>query len=625
MTDLDDQQARNRKRLVFDAFVFDADAALLSRDGVPIDLRPKSIEVLEYFLSKPGALITKAELLDAVWGEQAVITEDSLVQCIVEIRRALDDSARSLIQTVPRRGYRFTPEVALAIVQTQQGAEPSAGSGGTLWKWGGLAAVLVAAAALAAALVEFDQPASPISQRIAVADLQVSSDAISGSALLLTESLRLRLDEFSGLSTRSLDAATDEGSMPLAMDLAQGQGIDWLVTGNVKQTPGAERPEVRLWLWDTLNRSRFTMGVYELPKHGDSASTRRFITVRDAIVDRAMLRLPTHLLGNASESGFPDQVADFETYALVMSELELERCNPELARMMGPVVQRTPDFMRGWMALAWAHWVDSWACGLGEEALQSAMVAAGQVLALRPDYPSAVKVKTSVLAAQGNLREALATAQQAAQSSPDVAALWATVSYLLNYTGRLEESERAMERALALDSLVLIAETGETPNVFLYVGKWQRFLETQPVFDSPYFNFQRAYAHFRNGNASSALAITKADQQTAPSDLYTRFSAALTAIIEGRNEGAAEILRGIVEQRNQSGQTDGETTYREAVLFLLAEDEATALEQLELASTQGFVCLECVVRDPAWHPLQESGLLAAWSERWSEEMAGGGL
>ncbi|MEM7706439.1 MAG: winged helix-turn-helix domain-containing protein [Pseudomonadota bacterium] len=624
MTDSNDQQARGAKRFVFGNFVFDADAALLSSGGVAIELRPKSMEVLAYFLGRPGALITKAELMDAVWGEQAVIAEDSLVQCIVEVRRALDDSARSLIQTVPRRGYRFTPEVHHEIASVHPQSEPAVGSGGTRWKWEGLAAVLVAAAALAAALIDVDAPISSSVQRIAVADLQVSSEVVSASALLLTESLRLRLDEFSGLSTRALEATTDEGSMPLALDLAQGLGIDWLVTGNVKQTPGAARPEVRLWLWDTSNRSRFTMVVYELPKQGDSASTRRFITVRDAIVDRAMLRLPTHLLGNASQAGFPDQIADFETYALVMSELELERCNPELARMMTPVVQRTPDFMRGWMALAWAHWVDSWACGLGEDALKGAMGAAKKVLALRPDYPSAIKVKTSVLAAQGKLSEALAAAQQAARSSPDVAPLWATVSYLLNYTGRLEESERAMEKALALDPLVLIAETGETPNVFLYVGKWQRFLETQPVFDSPYFNFQRAYAHFRSGNTSGALAITQSDQQTAPSDLYTRFSAALTAIIEGRSGAAAEILRGIVEQREQSGQSDGETTYREAVLFLLADEEVTALERLDLASTQGFVCLECVVRDPFWHPLQESGLLAAWSERWSEEMLGGG-
>lgn len=90
----------------FDRFVLDLDRGCLLVEGSEIALRPKTFEVLRYLVGKPGRLIAKDELLDAIW-PRVTVTEDSLVQCIAELRRALGDGGRNLIRTVPRRGYRF--------------------------------------------------------------------------------------------------------------------------------------------------------------------------------------------------------------------------------------------------------------------------------------------------------------------------------------------------------------------------------------------------------------------------------------------------------------------------------------------------------------------------------------
>src|SRR5205807_2117312 len=58
----------------------------------------------------PGRLISKRELIEALWPDTAV-TDDSLVQCLGEVRRALGDEAQQIIKTVPRRGYIFDREV----------------------------------------------------------------------------------------------------------------------------------------------------------------------------------------------------------------------------------------------------------------------------------------------------------------------------------------------------------------------------------------------------------------------------------------------------------------------------------------------------------------------------------
>ena len=76
-----------------------------------IAIRPKTFEFLRYLVSNPGRLVSKDELLAAVW-PNVIVSEDSLVQCVTELRRALQDHDQHLIKTVQRRGYRFEAAVS---------------------------------------------------------------------------------------------------------------------------------------------------------------------------------------------------------------------------------------------------------------------------------------------------------------------------------------------------------------------------------------------------------------------------------------------------------------------------------------------------------------------------------
>jgi TolB-like protein/DNA-binding winged helix-turn-helix (wHTH) protein/Flp pilus assembly protein TadD len=88
----------------FDAFMLDVGRGTLLGPGGELRLRPKSFDLLLYMVRHPGRLLGREELLNAVWGHAAV-TDDSITQCLVEIRRALGDESRSLVRTIPRRGY----------------------------------------------------------------------------------------------------------------------------------------------------------------------------------------------------------------------------------------------------------------------------------------------------------------------------------------------------------------------------------------------------------------------------------------------------------------------------------------------------------------------------------------
>jgi DNA-binding winged helix-turn-helix (wHTH) protein len=99
-------------QLSFPPFRLDTAGERFWRDREEINLRRKTFEVLCYLVNHPGELVTKAILLDAIWGEVAV--SDSMPAiCVSELRKALGDDARAprFIVTVPGRGYRFIAAV----------------------------------------------------------------------------------------------------------------------------------------------------------------------------------------------------------------------------------------------------------------------------------------------------------------------------------------------------------------------------------------------------------------------------------------------------------------------------------------------------------------------------------
>jgi DNA-binding winged helix-turn-helix (wHTH) protein/Tfp pilus assembly protein PilF len=93
---------------------FEADRAAygVTRGRTRLDLTPKLLDLLFYFLDRPGRLITKEELLDGVW-PGANVTDNAMAQAISDLREALDDDAGSptFIRTIARRGYRFIADV----------------------------------------------------------------------------------------------------------------------------------------------------------------------------------------------------------------------------------------------------------------------------------------------------------------------------------------------------------------------------------------------------------------------------------------------------------------------------------------------------------------------------------
>jgi len=108
------------ERIAFPPFHLDLAAGRLSCDSKPVDLPPKAFSVLRYLAERPGRLVSKEDLLQAVWPDVHV-GADVLKVTVAEIRKVLEDSSKDpqYIETAHRRGYRF-------IAKTDGGPSPIA-------------------------------------------------------------------------------------------------------------------------------------------------------------------------------------------------------------------------------------------------------------------------------------------------------------------------------------------------------------------------------------------------------------------------------------------------------------------------------------------------------------------
>jgi DNA-binding winged helix-turn-helix (wHTH) protein len=106
---------------LFGEYVLDTARGCLLRGGRPVHLRPQAYKVLKFLTENRGRLVSKERLIQEVWDGRAV-TDDSLVQCLRDVRQALGEGGGLYLRNERGRGYIFDTE-----------AVASKNSVGSLW------------------------------------------------------------------------------------------------------------------------------------------------------------------------------------------------------------------------------------------------------------------------------------------------------------------------------------------------------------------------------------------------------------------------------------------------------------------------------------------------------------
>jgi TolB-like protein/DNA-binding winged helix-turn-helix (wHTH) protein/Tfp pilus assembly protein PilF len=221
----------------FDDFELDLAAWQLTRAGRPLPIEPKGLALLALLIERRGEVVSKADILDAVWAD-ATVTENAMVRVVAHLRGLLGDDAKDpkYIETVHTRGYRFVAPVARRVPLAPASSGPSLRRPARL-----TAAVilLVVAAGIGVFVARGDRPparpATTIDASIAILPLEnLGPPAQQYFADGMTEALTTQLARIEALKVIARGAVVrfaDERPPPAA--IARELGVAWLVEGSV--------------------------------------------------------------------------------------------------------------------------------------------------------------------------------------------------------------------------------------------------------------------------------------------------------------------------------------------------------------------------------------------------------
>lgn len=426
-------------------------------------------------------------------------------------------------------------------------------------------------------------------------------------ALSIQDLLSRRLAEVQGLEVDAAGASLPWITVPSTATLAEwGRGA-WLLAGELAPSTAEGRSRLSLDLHDfrrTGGTPPVRVSEHDLPLLTGDDEIERFVRLRDAIARQVLSRVLPAMLPDSRPGSSPGDVEAYRLYLEALQPLREAACvGPVTLALLERSVARDPEFAPAWSEVGWAHYNLVSACGESGDHYDAALAAARHARSLDPRSTRALGLEAAALVESGQAEsayEALFAADPAlAASAPDVPFFR---SYVLAYAGFLDASRDELEEAVRRDPTFL-ADGGWTPNAWLYLAHWDRFLELLPAGSSPLFRYYRGLAELRRDRLAAAIEVLEPAYAEAPNDLFARLAQSLLATAQNRPAEAATLLDQLALQRRRTGARDGEVTFKIAQLYALAGRPDRAIEQAELAIRQGFFCTACFRADPALAPL----------------------
>jgi DNA-binding winged helix-turn-helix (wHTH) protein len=592
----------------WDGYEIDTQLYEVRHQGSPVKLEPRVYDVLAFLVEHRDRVVTVRELRNAIWPGEFV-TDSAVTRCISEARRALGDRGdeQRVIRTLHGRGYRFVADVNEGTPVTEERAAieqpPAARPRRTL-------VLAVAAALIAASVIVVTQrvrSSSPAAVRRTLVIAPHVSDSADADlqllALSVADLLDKRLSRVPGLVLRPPDYGAIGGS---PKGLLEKNGATHVIEAALARSDDRVKGQLVVTLRDLgADPHRTTpLGVYDLPFLGPGTDLTTFTRVRDAIVSRLLgVLLPAIDLPGGDQVR-PRDAQAFRLYLLAASRIaQTVICDQAALELVKQSLELDPSYAPGWVLLGWAHDNQATACAQNGSHYDLALAAAVRAHELAPDLPASYPLRTAILVETGRVEEAFALARDAAARFPEAPDVRYAQAYVLTYAGFTQEAMRELDRVLELDPSYLTAG-GWTPNVLLYEREWDRFRALLPATGTPIFRYYNGYALFQSGQRAAARAQVASSFRQNPHDVFARFSQALTAIIDGKPAEAVAEIRQLAKQRAELGSRDGEVTYKQAQLLALAGDDDGGLEELARAVEQGFFCVRCFDRDPAFDALR---------------------
>jgi TolB-like protein/DNA-binding winged helix-turn-helix (wHTH) protein/rhodanese-related sulfurtransferase/Flp pilus assembly protein TadD len=432
---------------------------LRDRSGHPIVLRPQCLAVLRHLVRHEGNLVTKEELMSAIWPGTSV-TDDSLVQCIHEIRRALNDEGHALLKTVPKRGYRLVlPPVAGAGIDA--GAAPAASRirGPRSLTSIALGVMVLNVTVATASWWLFTGPGtidSPHdgSPTIAVLPFDNIGDDAKQRYFAdgVTEDLITDLSRISGVFVIARNSVWAYKDRPVAAkEVARELGVRYVLDGSVRRE--GDQIRINAELIDTTGDQHLWADRY-------SGTLNDVFALQDKVIANIVSVLAVKLTNKDAGAAGAVETTNPQAYdALLLGlehlHLDTEEDTLKAISLFERAVKLDPDYSRAYAAIAAAQLrivLSNWYSTAGA-GLDHAYASLHANLAKAMERPTSLSYTVAAVWAlqSGHNNEALASIDKASVLAPNDPEVLVSKALVLNATGRATEAEAELRLATRLD------------------------------------------------------------------------------------------------------------------------------------------------------------------------------
>jgi adenylate cyclase len=529
-----------RRPLRFEGHVLDATRRSLWAGGREVELRPKSFDVLQYLVENAGRLVTKDEIMQAVWPD-VTVTDESLTRCVSDVRHAINDGEQNIIKTMPRRGYMFVAPVTREGLGTHLPAyalpQPSPGLVALIqrarqtissrsYSRPGFAGALILLALAAAGFFYWRALSSvilPDRPSIAVLPFAVSSIDTAQSYLNegISEDLTTNLSRFGELFVIAHQSAKNFNGRPFdAGQIGRELGVRYLLTGSIRRD--ASRVRITAQLVNAATARQLWAENYDR----DIAD---YFAIQDEVTHRIVATLVAHVTKSEFERVLRKKPENIVAYEYVLRANALTNGRPnnpaviaEAKALYEKALADDPRYARALQGLANVYFL-TWAAENS------------------PEYQQ-----------QPVLDRALALAQQAVDLDGASAEAHATLGWILIFQNRMKESVASFEHAFRVNPNfvdgrygMLLSHVGRAPEAIDYMKRAMRF----DPFHPPSYTYWLGKGYYFSGNYDEAIGLIRTGVERQPGVLPPRVLLAAVAARLGRHDEARAVAAEIMRMR----------------------------------------------------------------------------
>ena len=475
--------------LRFGVFELDTSAGQLMKSGRRVALAPQPLKVLEVLARRPGELVTREELRQAIWSADTFVDfEQGLNFCIKRIRSVLGDNADSprYIETVPRRGYRFVAPVSEVALKGEADSTPAAllteprASTRSASRWP-VIATAAAVAAIAGTLALWSPwrspPVAPATGRTMLAVLPFEHVGPAGDEYItdgLTDEL---IGYLGGLDPERLaviartSTARYKGQRKSAHEIARELNAMYLVEGSVRHVDGHLR--VTAALVRAADQTQVWSATYEDPLENPRGMHRQ---LAEAIGNEIRLKVSPPAPARRVEAG----ARQLYLQGRFFWSQRREESYKHAIELFEKAVQRDPHYAAAYAGLADAYALLGSTSNaiLGRaDAMARARSAAEKAIAIDPTEPEAhASLGFVKMHFDWDWEGAEASFKRAITLNPSYATAHHWYAYYLVSRNRLDEALAEITLARQLDPLSP-AITRDVGEIHYFAGRYPEAIQ----------------------------------------------------------------------------------------------------------------------------------------------------